>query len=117
MDHTHNSSASLPEADTAPTDSEFAFSSLEAVRKKLLDLSGRNQLLNYKHPRAGCVRVIDELPDQIYQRLLEGKTFNFIPVPDPSEKELIAAGYIRVDAKTGPQELKPYPTAEPCVST
>lgn len=111
MDHTHNSSASA-ETDTTTTDSEFAFSSLEAVRKKLLDLSGRNQLLNYKHPRAGCVRVIDELPDQIYQRLLEGKTFNFIPVPDPSEKELIAAGYIRVDAKTGPQELKPYPTAE-----
>ena len=58
---------------------QFAFDSLESVRKKLLDLTGRNQLLNYKHPKSSCVRIIDELPDQIYAELQSGKTFTFIP--------------------------------------
>src|SRR5690606_29896059 len=64
----------------------FEYTSLEVVRKKLLDLTGRNQLLNYKHPKVACVRLIDELPDQIYEELQNGKIFNFIPVPDPTEQ-------------------------------
>lgn len=61
MDYNRNSRQHV--CNKATTDSEFAFSSLEAVRKTLLGLSGRNQRLSYKHPRASCVRAIDELPD------------------------------------------------------
>lgn len=97
---------------TEESDSAFAFDSLESVRKKLLDLSGRNALLNYKHPKASCVRIIDELPDQIYQVLESGKTFTFIPVPEPTEKELIETGYM-VEEQNGVRTLvKDYPTAE-----
>jgi len=90
----------------------FAFDSLEAVRKKLLDLSGRNALINYKHPKASCVRIIDELPDQVAQLLQKGKSLTFIPVPEPTERELINAGYIVVDAQTGQKRAMDYPTAE-----
>ncbi len=92
-------------------EANFAFASLAAVRNKLLDLSARNPLLNYRHPQAGCVRVIDELPDQIFRCLCVGKAFHFVPVPDPTQQELIDEGYLQVDAEAGLQELKPYPTA------
>lgn len=90
----------------------FAFDSLESVRKKLLDLSGRNTLLNYKHPKSSSVRLIDELPDQIYEVLDSGKIFSFIPVPEPTELELIDAGYIEINSETKERIEKDYPTAE-----
>lgn len=86
---------------TAANKGGFAFNSLEAVRKKLLDLSGRNSLLNYRHPKARCIRLIDELPDQIYDELQKERALAFIPVPEPTEKELIEAGYCTVDPDTG----------------
>jgi len=94
------------------TKEKFSFDSLESVRKKLLDLSGRNTLLNYRHPKASCVRLIDELPDQVYEVLTSGKEFTFVPVPEPTERELIEAGYIEVDQITGSKTALEYPTAE-----
>lgn len=93
-------------------DKNFAYDSLESVRKKLLDLSGRNALLNYRHPRASCVRLIDELPDQIVDELRSDKSFTFIPVSEPTEEELIDAGYIEISSDGSTQTLKDYPTAE-----
>jgi len=90
----------------------FAFDSLESVRKKLLDLSGRNALLNYRHPKASSVRLIDELPDQVYDELHNEKTLTFIPVPEPTEKELIDAGYITVDPNTNDKVVNDFPSAE-----
>lgn len=94
------------------TNSSFSYQSLQSVRKKLLDLSGRIQLLNYKHPKASCVRIIDELPNQIYEELKKGKSFSFIPVPDPSEEELIENGYLQEDDLGALIEVKPFPNAE-----
>ena len=90
----------------------FSFESLEAVRKKLLDLSARNTLLNYKHPAARSIRIIDELPDQVYDELQNEKALTFIPVPEPKEKELIAAGYFIVDPDTGNKIVNERPNAE-----
>ena len=81
----------------------FSYTSLDAVRKKLLDLSGRNPLLNYKHRRASSVRIIDELPNQLFEQLKDGKTFKFVPVAEPTREELIDEGLV---------ELKSYPSAE-----
>lgn len=110
MEASQNKPTGTEESEPQPP--RFEYTSLEAVRKKLLDLTGRNQLLNYKHPKASCVRLIDELPDQIYEQLQNGKVFNFIPVPDPTEKQLLAEGYLREDPEEGLVEVKPYPTAE-----
>lgn len=89
----------------------FAYDSLESVRKKLLDLSGRNTLLNYKHPKAGCVRLVNCSIADVYKMLQGDKTLTFIPVPEPTEKQLIEAGYSAVDPKTKQLEVKGFPTA------
>ena len=59
---------------------------LEQVRKKLLDLSKRNKLINYKYPaKSKNLRVIDESPEFIYQYLVfEEKTFTFKSIPYPT---------------------------------
>jgi len=90
----------------------FAFDSLESVRKKLLDLTGRNSLISYRHPKASCIRLIDELPDQIFDVLNSAKEFTFIPVPEPTKSELIEAGYIEPDPISGEMVEREYPTAE-----
>ncbi|MFK5948008.1 MAG: DUF4011 domain-containing protein, partial [Methylococcales bacterium] len=97
--------------DESPT-TGFAFDSLESVRKKLLDLTGKNALISYRHPRASCIRLIDELPDQIYEVLTAGETFTFIPVPEPTESELVKAGYIEITPDFKTNELREYPSAE-----
>jgi len=86
--------------------------SLESVRNKLLDLSKNNSLLNYKHPKVGSIRVIDELPDQIYEVLSNKKSFSFIPVPEPKEEELLEHGFIKVDPDTGEKTYEEEPSAE-----
>lgn len=37
---------------------------LENLRTRLLDLTARNRLINFRHMRQGSLRVVDELPDQ-----------------------------------------------------
>ena len=101
----------MSDENTQPT-TTFAYESLEAVRKKLLDLTGRNSLLNYKYPSASCLRFIDKVPNSIVEMLKEGEVLTFMPVPEPSEKELIEAGYITVDPETGAHVKTEHPTAE-----
>lgn len=95
-----------------PGDAQFSFESLEVVRKRLLDLSGRNTLLNFRHSTTGCVRFIDELPDQLYFQLEAERELQLIPIPEPQRAQLLKAGYLRVDEKTGADvKVKPGPTA------
>lgn len=92
---------------------KFSFTSLDSVRKRLLDLSARNNLLNYKHPKSSCLRIIDELPDQIFEVLnTAGSKFTFIPVPEPTEQQLVDAGYIKLEPSTRKKTISEYPTAE-----
>ncbi len=51
---------------------------IEALRKNLLDLTMRNKLLNFKS-LARSIRVVDEIPTEIYQLLvLNDKKMQFI---------------------------------------
>ena len=84
----------------------------ETLRRKLLDLTTRNRLLHYSHPRRTSLRVIDELPTFLCERLLAGQQLNFVPVPQPTKKQLIDSGYIEIDARTGDESnVKPFPRA------
>lgn len=50
-----------------------------ALRKNLLDLTMRNKLLNFK-PQVRSIRVVDEIPTEIYQLMvLEDKKMRFMP--------------------------------------
>ncbi|MFT3837935.1 MAG: DUF4011 domain-containing protein [Myxococcaceae bacterium] len=64
--------------------------SFERVRSRLLDLSLRNQLLNYRFPQRGCVRLIDERIDFVHDRLLEGRTLTFEPIRAEFDEDLDA---------------------------
>jgi hypothetical protein len=56
---------------------------LERMRRRLLDLTKRNRLLNYKHSKKGSLRVVDELPNQLFDGLVDSKEYFFKPVPRP----------------------------------
>ncbi|MCU0836618.1 MAG: DUF4011 domain-containing protein [Chromatiaceae bacterium] len=79
----------------------FALDSLETLRRRLLDLSARNRLLNFPHGRAGNVRVIDELPNELHRMLLSEEELRFEPVPEPTRTQLVEAGYLGQDPQTG----------------
>lgn len=52
-------------------------------RKKLLDLTLRNTLLNYNLKRKNRIIIVDELPNILYKHLLAGKKLKIDPIPYP----------------------------------
>ena len=71
---------------------EFTIITQEAIakfREKLLDLSNRNNLINLSfNPRSNRnIRIIDELPNQIYQKLIDNTELEIISLPAPKEYE------------------------------
>jgi very-short-patch-repair endonuclease len=90
----------------------FAFDSLNSVRNKLLSLTTANSLLHFRFSKTNCIRLIDELPDQIYNELLSEKVFTFKAVPEPKERELIEAGYFVEDPKSKVKRITERPIAE-----
>lgn len=68
----------MPEVDLAQE--------LDRFREKLLDISNRNPLLNYRKSRSRTLEIVDELPDQVFQRLVsDGKRFRFDPQEEAEE--------------------------------
>jgi hypothetical protein len=56
---------------------------LADLRKKLLDISPRNPLINFhfKDSSRTHIRVIDTLPDDLYKQLKNGKALTFFAIP------------------------------------
>lgn len=101
------------ETSVADTEQTKAARALENLRMRLLDLTARNRLINFRHTKRASLRVIDELPDQLVEMLLADKELRFLAVPEPTREALIAAGYIAIDDETGQEvRLKKDPTAE-----
>lgn len=59
---------------------------IERLRTRLLDLSARNRLLNYRHPKGRCVQIADEPNiNLVFERLyVDAKSVPFKYVPEPS---------------------------------
>ncbi|MDN6320275.1 MAG: DUF4011 domain-containing protein, partial [Marinobacter sp.] len=91
----------------------FVLESLELMRKKLLDLTARNRLLNFPIQQKGAaLRIIDEVPNQLCAELLADRELKFKPVPPPTREQLIENGYLEVDENSGEErKLKPSPDA------
>ena len=60
---------------------------LEKLRNRLLDLSSRNRLLNYRHPRGKSVQIVDVDLNGVFNRLVEGKECVFKAIPEPGPFE------------------------------
>lgn len=91
----------------------FVLESLELMRKKLLDLTARNRLLNFPIQQKGAaLRIIDEVPNQLCDELLADRELKFKPVPPPTRDQLIKHGYLEINEDSGEErQLKPSPDA------
>lgn len=59
----------------------------EELRERLVDRTRRNRLLHFRHPtRGAALRIVDEIPDLILERLQEGKAYRLRPLPDPEDE-------------------------------
>lgn len=85
----------------AHKEQSLASSALDNLRTRLLDLTSRNRLINFHNPKGSSLRVVDELPDTLSDMLISEKELRFIAVPEPTERELIKAGYLIRDSETG----------------
>lgn len=86
---------------------------LENLRMRLLDLTARNRLINFKHTKSASLRVIDELPDQLVETLLAECEMRFRAVPEPAPEQLVEAGHLKIDEVTGEvRNVKKDPAAE-----
>jgi hypothetical protein len=56
---------------------------LEKIRTRLLDLTNRNRLLNFRHTTTSTLRVVGVDCDSVFRRLLDGERLAFAPVPEP----------------------------------
>lgn len=91
---------------------DFLYDLLKRTRNKLLDLSIRNSLLNYRFSAKKNLQMTSVNPDHLAQTLNSGKAIYFCNVPEPEEAELIAAGYTLIDEETGDYLKKDNPTAK-----
>lgn len=76
---------------------------LELLRLRLLDLSGRNRLLNFKFSDRlrTQLRIVDCSPEIIFQTLDKDKSLTFHPLPEPPESEPeVTETIVQLDGKT-----------------
>ena len=63
---------------------------LQAARQRLLDLTRRNRLLNYRPSKRRTIHVIDEIPKEIFDILvLQERVMQFKPADKPTEELLL----------------------------
>jgi very-short-patch-repair endonuclease len=73
--------SSVPNSDF----SRFVLGTIEKLRAKLLDLTMANRLLNFKPSERSKshVRIIDEVPEALFEKLDDGKELEFAWIEDP----------------------------------
>lgn len=54
----------------------------DRIRTRLLDLTNRNKLLNFRHSNASSLRVVDVPIDPVFGRLRDNEKLSFSPVPE-----------------------------------
>ena len=64
---------------------ELVYQTIKKFQDKLLDLSARNKLLNFKFSEKARtqIRIVNDAPDRIYKRLNEGRKLGLETLPEP----------------------------------
>lgn len=78
-----------PEADDLFNGRVPIIEALEKLRLRLLDLTRRNRLLNFKHSPGKCIQFVEAQPGPTFHRLMEGvdRKISLVPVPEPPLRE------------------------------
>ena len=66
---------------------ELTQKAIKKFREKLLDISNRNNLINLNfNPRSNKVlRIIDEIPNSVFQKLNNNSKLKLVPLPPSSD--------------------------------
>lgn len=57
-------------------------------KRKLIDLSKRNRLLNFRPTKVTTIRIVDEIPSEIYSTLIiDESQMSFLPIPEDDEEK------------------------------
>ena len=75
----------------SPLQAEQVRAGIEQIRLRLLDLTGRNRLISFRHTKS-TLRVIDADLEGVHGALIAGKQLPFLPVPEPTKVEIAAYG-------------------------
>src|ERR1700730_8361916 len=65
---------------------------LEQLRFRLLDLTGRNRLLNFRHSTGRSLQFVEGQPAAIYEKLVEAAnraSVNILGLPEPGRRDWI----------------------------
>jgi hypothetical protein len=82
-------STSIGPALSDPAQSQSLREALAQLRLRLLDLTGRNRLLNYKHPAGKSLQFVEGQPAALYEKLADGKVTVVIKgLPEPTRADL-----------------------------
>jgi len=73
---------------TKQQNTSFEFDSLENLRNRLLDLTGRNQLLNFNINKSTQLTIVNKQPNELYNFLLSEKSMNFLAIPEHTKKQI-----------------------------
>jgi very-short-patch-repair endonuclease len=80
------------DAGVVPSDAAHHSAVLQRLRRRLLDLTANNTLLNYRHPKSSSLRIVDEVPAQVFERLVDNGHFSFAPLSEPPEERRGSGG-------------------------
>jgi Protein of unknown function (DUF4011) len=82
---------------------------LERIRARLLDLTNRNRLLNFRHTlrSRSSLAIVGVLPDALFDNLIEGDSVTFKPVPPLQNLRLQRRGSFLYRPSTGWREYSP----------
>ncbi len=88
-----------------PTPAINLSTELERFRHKLLDLSLKNPLLNYRISKRRTLEIVDEIPDEVYRRLVVQEKSMQV-VPDPTADLLVRGALATEEAVTSDDSTK-----------
>ena len=121
----HTSTTNIPEQNVPATKKEKTQKELQnekniekrlyVWKEKLIDLSKRNRLLNFKFSKTSTLRIIDEQPPEIYRYLVQNlQTMEFLPIKENEsnipEEEKKSAEELNEDIEFNAQEFEKYET-------
>ena len=109
---------SIPDPAVPVPDSRVA-ASLEAWKRKLLDLTKRNRALNFKATRVSAIRIVDEKPPEVFGHLyLQELPMGFAAAQNGGQQRALTRSVAANDASTEPstpdlfeQVVSPEPDA------
>ena len=63
--------------------------SLKQLRLRLLDLTSRNRLLNFKPSAGKTIQIVNVFPNIVWDRVTDNQSLTILPVPEPKRDEYV----------------------------